>query len=95
MSWGIYLLPHRESLVDGDEFHSHSTNEVAANRFAGNLLAPEQESSGDTHFRFKEPVRVFGKSYVGTVLEALYEQRITLATVLPTSERGCQWINMD
>jgi Zn-dependent peptidase ImmA (M78 family) len=39
----------------------------------------ERQSSGGSRYRFKEPVRVFGKSYVGTVLDALHEQRITLA----------------
>jgi Zn-dependent peptidase ImmA (M78 family)/transcriptional regulator with XRE-family HTH domain len=141
-----HLLLHRESFVDDeDDFHSHSANEVAANRFAGNLLVPERflekldlqrfpgddvtaydrfleddarrwcvspevilrrmmdsgllpqedyqayrrwkqslpvierQSSGGSRYRFKEPVRVFGKGYVGTVLDALHEQRITLA----------------
>lgn len=141
-----HLLLHRESFVDDeDDFHSHSANEVGANRFAGNLLVPqrflekldlksfpandvtaydrfleddarrwcvspevilrrmvdsgllpqedyqayrswkqslpviERQSSGGSRYRFKEPVRVFGKSYVGTVLDALHEQRITLA----------------
>tara|TARA_B100000749_G_scaffold270689_1_gene250740 strand:+ start:1095 stop:2267 length:1173 start_codon:yes stop_codon:yes gene_type:complete len=141
-----HLLLHRESFVDDeDDFHSHSANEVAANRFAGNLLVPEKflerldfksfpgndvtaydrfleddarrwcvspevilrrmvdsgllpqedyqayrswkqslpvierQTSGGSRYRFKEPVRVFGKSYVGTVLDALHEQRITLA----------------
>ena len=75
-----HLLLHRESFVDDeDDFHSHSANEVAANQFAGNLLAPEQQSSGGSRYRFKEPVRVFGKSYVGTVLDALHQKRITLA----------------
>lgn len=43
------------------------------------LPAPEREGSGGTRYRFKEPVRVFGKGFVGTVLDALHEQRITLA----------------
>jgi len=141
-----HLLLHRESFVDDeDDFYSNSSNEVAANRFAGNLLVPdeflevldlkrfpaddvtaydtflkdytqrwcvspevvlrrmtdcgllpqedyqayrkwkqslpvpERKGSGGARYRFKEPVRVFGKSYVGTVLDALHEQRITLA----------------
>ncbi|WP_162893712.1 XRE family transcriptional regulator [Marinobacter sp. Arc7-DN-1] len=38
-----HLLLHRESFVDDeDDFYSHSVNEVAANRFAGNLLVPEK-----------------------------------------------------
>lgn len=141
-----HLLLHRESFVDEeDDFHSHSTNEVAANRFAGNILVPQEfpervslqdfpledvtaydrfledearrwcvspevilrrmldsnllaqenyqayrrwkqslpapvrSSGGGSRYRFKEPVRVFGKGYVGTVLDALHEQRITLS----------------
>lgn len=140
-----HLLLHRGSFVDDeDDFYSQSADEVAANRFAGNLLVPEnflkeldlqrfpgddvtaydrflkgdalrwcvspevilrrmmdsgflpeeayqayrrwkqslpvieRQSSGGSRYRFKEPVRVFGKSYVGTVLDALHEQRITL-----------------
>ncbi|BES73035.1 ImmA/IrrE family metallo-endopeptidase [Marinobacter nanhaiticus D15-8W] len=51
----------------------------AYRRWKQSLPVIERQSSGGSRYRFKEPVRVFGKSYVGTVLDALHEQRITLA----------------
>jgi hypothetical protein len=51
----------------------------AYRRWKQSLPVIERQSSGGSRYRFKEPVRVFGKGYVGTVLDALHEQRITLA----------------
>lgn len=51
----------------------------AYRRWKQSLPVVERQGSGGSRYRFKEPVRVFGKSYVGTVLDALHEQRITLA----------------
>ena len=42
-------------------------------------LPPNGQKGGNRANRFKEPVKMFGKSFVGTVLNAYNENRITLA----------------
>lgn len=40
---------------------------------------PIPESGGGARYRYKEPLRIFGESFVRTVLDALHSQQITLA----------------
>lgn len=40
---------------------------------------PLPEGDGGARYRYKEPIRMFGESFVRTVLDALHSQQITLA----------------
>lgn len=40
---------------------------------------PLPEGGGGARYRYKEPIRMFGESFVRTVLDALHSQQITLA----------------
>ncbi|MEW8031903.1 MAG: ImmA/IrrE family metallo-endopeptidase [Candidatus Thiodiazotropha endolucinida] len=40
---------------------------------------PQTEGGGGARYRYREPVRMFGESFVQTVLDALHNQQITLA----------------
>jgi len=40
---------------------------------------PIPEGGGGSRYRYKEPLRMFGESFVRTVLDALHSQQITLA----------------
>jgi len=42
-------------------------------------LPKKPEQKGGIRYRYKEPVKIFGKIYVGTVFNALYSQKISLA----------------
>lgn len=42
-------------------------------------LPPKAQTGGNRANRFKEPVNMFGETFVGTVLNAYHENRITLA----------------
>ena len=37
-----------------------------------------RQSSGGSRYRYREPVKIFGKKYVGAVFDALHEQHISL-----------------
>lgn len=46
---------------------------------AWRATSPASDSTGRRQYRHREPMHIFGKTYVGTVLEALNSESITLA----------------
>lgn len=43
------------------------------------IVWPEKDTAGNREWRHREPVHLFGKRFVGTVLESLHARKITLA----------------
>lgn len=78
------LLHHETRLDDKEHLNSYEQKEQEANDLATRLLSPAQfthttpkKTGNGTRKRFAEPIDIFGRFYVGTVLEAWQTDQIS------------------
>lgn len=73
--WGVSVEVVLRRLLDSNRL---SRNEYLAYRDWKQQWSGTERSGGVRMYRYREPVHVFGKSFVGTVLEALGSRQITV-----------------